>query len=77
MPEVLREKRCSLKFRKIHRKHLCQRKHCELCKIFKNPFFTEQLHTTASEIWILQKRSERNRFPLLQRGGMLIATARP
>ena len=27
---------------------------CELCKIFKNTTFTEQLRTTASEMWILQ-----------------------
>ena len=40
------------KFRKIHRKHLCQTLaqvfSCEFCKIFKNTFFTEHLWTTAS-----------------------------
>ena len=27
---------------------------CEFCKIFKNTSFTEQLRTTASEMWAFQ-----------------------
>ena len=41
-PEVFYEKRCSWKFRKIHRKTPL------VCEIFKNTFFTEHLWTTAS-----------------------------
>ena len=37
------------KFRKIHRKLLCQRKTCEFCKIFKNTIFIKQLRTTTSK----------------------------
>ena len=62
-PEVFCEKRCSQKFRKIHRKHLCQRPEacnfikkealaqvlcCEFCEISKNTYFTEHLRTIAS-----------------------------
>ena len=41
-PEVFYEKRCSWKFRKIHRKTPLA------CEIFKNTFFTEHLRMTAS-----------------------------
>ena len=41
-PEVFYEKRCSWKFRKIHRKTPL------VCEIFKNTFFTEHLRTAAS-----------------------------
>ena len=53
-PEVLYEKRSSWKFRKIHRKTP------EVCKIFKNTFFTEHLWLfpitllkwgTANSVW--------------------------
>ena len=63
-PEVFCEKRCSQKFRKIHRKTpvspvpqacnfikketLAQVFSCEFCEIFKNTIFTEHLRTTAS-----------------------------
>ena len=48
--EVLCEKRCSLKCRKIHSKLLCRGKHLWFYKIFKNTFFAEQLRMTASEM---------------------------
>ena len=56
------KKRCSLKFRKIHRKTpvpgcnfieketLAQAFSCEFCEISKNAFFTEHLRETASEM---------------------------
>ena len=56
-PEVFSEKKCSQKFRKIHRPEACnfikkethaQMFSCEFCEIFKNTFFTEQPWTTAS-----------------------------
>ena len=53
------EKKCSLKFRKIHRKTLVPESlfhkrdlthvfSCEFCEIFKNTFFTELLRTIVS-----------------------------
>ena len=66
--KVFCEKRCSLKFCKIYRKHLWGHTY-ELWEIFKKIFFTEQLRTTSSEMRALQKRSERNRLSLLYRGG--------
>ena len=53
-PEVFYNKRCSWKFRKIHRKTpvpeaLAQVFSCEFCEISKNTFFTEHLQTTASD----------------------------
>ena len=59
-PEVFCRKGVLRNFAKFTGKHLCQRLNfikketlaqvfsCELCKIFKNAFFTEQLRTTAS-----------------------------
>ena len=46
----------------------------EFCKIFKNNFFTEQFWTTASEMRILQQRSER--FCCRELDAMLIASAK-
>ena len=59
LPEVFCKKRCSEKFRKIHRKThvpepffkketLEQVFSCEFCKISKNTCFREHLQTTAS-----------------------------
>ena len=63
-PEVFYKNRCSLKFRKIHRKApvsesqackfiqketLVQVFSCELREVFKKNFFTEHLRTTAFE----------------------------
>ena len=59
-PEVLCKKRCSQKFRKIHRKTLkacnfikketlAQVFSCQFCEISKNIFFTEHLWATTSE----------------------------
>ena len=45
-------------FAKLTEKHLCQA-----------TFFTDNLRTTAFKMRTLQKRSERNRLSLLQRGG--------
>ena len=62
-PEVFCKKRCSEKFRKIHRKThvpeplfkkeiLAQVFYCEFCKISKRAFFTEHLLTTASYVYV-------------------------
>ena len=45
-PEVSYEKRCSWKFRKIHRKTPL------VCEFFKNTFFTEHLWTTPSGFFV-------------------------
>ena len=45
-PELSYEKRCSWKFRKIHRKTPL------VCEFFKNTFFTEHLWTTASGFFV-------------------------
>ena len=65
LPEMFCKKRCSYKFRKIHRtapvpESLAKRDSgtsvsCEFCEISKNTFFTEHLRATASgipEYWI-------------------------
>ena len=43
------EKRFLSKFRKIHRKLRPRGSTWEICKIFKNAFFTERLRTTVSK----------------------------
>ena len=55
-PEVFCKKRCSQKFRKIHRKTLVADSFLiklqvfrAFCEISENTFFTEHLRTTASE----------------------------
>ena len=63
LPEVFCKKRCSEKFRKIHRKThvpeplfkketLAQVFSCEFCKISKSAFFTEHFLTTTSYAYV-------------------------
>ena len=61
---------CFLKnFAKNHRKTpVLKSLFLMLCRLQATPF-TEQLWSTASGMWTLQKRIERNRLSLLQRGG--------